>query len=134
MIDFSNEIFTRIAEKVWEEHGKGVKVIGEYVDVPKEFPCVTVDEIFNTPTELDSGSKPKYAAVTYRVQVFSNKKNNGKRAEARKIYATVADEMYAMNLMGKTYTTTPEVYNANIYQIRGTFESSIRDDGTIFRR
>lgn len=133
MIDYSNEIFTRIADKVQAEHGKGVKVIGEYVDIPKEFPCVAVDEIYTVPAELDSGNKPKYAAVTYRVQVFSNKKN-GKRAEARKIYATVADELYAMNLIGKTYTTTPEVYNANIYQIRGTFEGSIRTDGVIFRR
>lgn len=133
MIDFSNEIFTRIAKKVWEEHGEEVEVKGEYVDIPKKFPCVTIDETFNTPTELDSGSKPKYAAVTYRVQVFSNKKN-GKRAEARKIYSTVADEMYAMNLIGKTYTTTPEIYNADIYQIRGTFEAAIRSDGIVFRR
>ena len=133
MIDYSNEIFTRIADKVREQHGKGVRIIGEYVDIPKEFPCVTVDEIYTVPTELDSGSQPKFAGVTYRVQVFSNKKS-GKRAEAREIYSTVADEMYAMNLVGKSYTTTPEVYNANIYQIRGTFEGTIRDDGVVFRR
>lgn len=132
MIDYSNPIFNRIAQKVWEVHGKGVKVVGEYVDIPKEFPCVAIDEIYNIPTELDSGEQ-KYAAVTYRVQTFSNKRS-GKRAEAREIYSTVADEMYAMNLMGKTYTATPDVYNANIYQITGTFEGTIRNDGMIFRR
>jgi hypothetical protein len=132
MIDYSNPIFNRIAQKVWEVHGKSVKVVGEYVDTPKEFPCVAIDEIYNIPTELDSG-EPKYAAVTYRVQVFSNKRS-GKRAEAREIYSTVADEMYSINLMGKTYTATPDVYNANIYQIRGTFEGAIRKDGMIFRR
>ena len=132
MIDFSNPIFNRIAEKVRAVHGDGVKVIGEYIDIPTDFPCVAIDEIYNVPTELDSGEQ-KYAAVTYRVQVFSNKRG-GKRAQAREIYSTVADEMYAMNLMGKTYTTTPDVYNANIYQIRGTFEGAIRKDGMIFRR
>lgn len=132
MIDFSNPIFNRIVEKVKSVHGSGVKVVGEYVDIPKEFPCVAIDEIFNTPTELDSGEQ-KYAAVTYRVQVFSNKRS-GKRAEAREIYSTVADELYSMNLVGKTFTTTPDVYNANIYQIRGTFEGAIRKDGMIFRR
>jgi hypothetical protein len=132
MIDYSNPIFNRIAQKVWEVHGKEVRVIGEYVDIPKEFPCVAIDETYNIPTEIDSG-KQKYAAVTYRVQVFSNKRS-GKRAEAREIYSTVADEMYDINLMGKTYTTTPDVYNANIYQIRGTFEGVIREDGMIFRR
>ena len=133
MQDFSNEIFTRIKNKVHGIHGSAVKVVGEYVDMPKEFPCVSVDEIFNTPSELDSGSEPKYYSVTYRVQVFSNKKN-GKRSEARAIYSTIADEMYAMNLIGKTYTTTPEVYNASIYQIRATFDCHIRADGTMFRR
>lgn len=132
MIDFSNPIFNRIAEKVWEIHGKGVEVVGEYVDIPSKFPCVAIDEINNTPAEIDSGMQ-KYAAVTYRVQVFSNKRS-GKRAEAREIYSTVADEMYNMNLIGKTYTTTPDVYRANIYQIRGTFEGAIRNDGMIFRR
>ena len=132
MIDYSNEIFTRIAHKVWDVHGEKVKVVGEYVDIPKEFPCVAIEETFNIPAEVDSG-KRKYAAVTYRVQVFSNKRS-GKRAEAREIYSTVADEMYGMNLIGKTYTTTPDVYNANIYEIRGTFEGAIREDGMIFRR
>ena len=132
MIDYSNEIFTAIANKVREIHGKDIKVVGEYVDVPKTFPCVTIDEISNIPTHIDSGNV-KLAAVTYRVQVFSNKKA-GKRAEARSIYATVSDALYELNLIGKTYTVTPEVYNANVYQIKGTFEGSIRHDGMIFRR
>lgn len=133
MQDFSNEIFTKIKDRVQEVHGSSVKVVGEYVDMPKTFPCVAIDEISNVPAELDSSGEPKFYAVTYRVQVFSNKKN-GKRSEARAIYATIADEMYSMNLIGKTYTTTPEVYNASIYQIRATFDCHIRADGTMFRR
>ena len=128
MIDFSNEVFTRIANAV----GDNVMVLGEYVETPSEFPCVTVDEIFNIPANLDSG-EDKYADVTYRIQVFSNKKK-GKRAEARKIYSEVADVLYELNLMVKTYTTTPTVYNSQIYEIQATAEGCIRKDGTMFRR
>jgi len=39
-----------------------------------------------------------------------------------------------MNLIRKTYTTTPDVYNSSIYQITATFEAEIRSDGMIFRR
>ena len=133
MQDFSNEIFTKIKDRVHEVHGSSVKVVGEYVDMPKTFPCVAIDEIYNVPAELDSGESQKGCDVTYRVQIFSNKKN-GKRSEARAIFSTISDEMYSMNLIGKTYTTTPEVYNASIYQIRATFDCHIRADGTMFRR
>lgn len=132
MIDFSNEIFTEIFNKVKEAHGEKVKVIGEYVKVPDKFPCVTVDETHNVPYEVDSGVE-KYSAITYRVQVFSNK-NAGKRAEAREIYKTVSDTMFDMNLISKTYRATPDVYNGNIYEIQGTFEGAIDRNGVIYRR
>lgn len=132
MIDYSNEIFTRIANAVWAKHGKDAQVIGEYVATPKRFPCVTVDEMLNIPSQKDN-QKEKYVDVTYRVQVFSNKER-GKRAEARQIFQTVSDVMYELNLMGKTYTPLPEVYNSEIYQIKATFEATIKDDGTIYRR
>jgi hypothetical protein len=107
-------------------------VIGEYVKVPDKFPCVTVDETHNVPYEVDSGVE-KYSAITYRVQVFSNKKE-GKRAEARGIYKTVADAMFDMNLISKTYRPTPDVYNGNIYEIQSTFEGAIDRNGVIYRR
>ena len=132
MIDFSNEIFTEIFNTVKEVHGEKVKVIGEYVKIPDEFPCVTVDETHNVPYETDSGAE-KYSAITYRVQVFSNKRA-GKRAEAREIYKTVSDKMFDMNLIAKTYRTTPDMYNSNIYEIQGTFEGAIDRVGVLYRR
>lgn len=132
MIDFSNEIFTEIFNKVKEVHGENVKVVGEHVDVPDSFPCVTVDETYNAPFQLDSGVE-KYSAITYRVQVFSNKKA-GKRAEAREIYKTVSDLLFGLNLVAKTYRSTPDMYNSNIYEIQGTFEGAIDRNGVIYRR
>lgn len=132
MIDFSNEIFTAIFNKVKEVHGENVKVIGEHVDVPDSFPCVTVDETYNVPFQLDSGVE-KYSAITYRVQVFSNKKS-GKRAEAREIYKTVSDLMFSLNLVTRTYHSTPDMYNSYIYEIQGTFDGAIDRNGVIYRR
>ena len=91
MIDFSNEIFNAVAKHLRSLY-KGIQVKGEYVATPAKFPTVTIDEIGNIPTELDSAATNKYADVVYRVQVFSNKAN-GKRAEAREIYKAVDEKL-----------------------------------------
>lgn len=131
MIDKSHEIFTAIAAPLREKY-RPIKVIGENVGIPAEFPCVAIDETYNIPTHLDTSSKEKYDSVTYRVQVFCTGAN--RRAQAREIFATVADVCWGLNLVRKTYTTMPEAYNSNIYCISATFEADIRDDGTIYRR
>lgn len=131
MIDFTNAIYTEIYNEIVLKHGSAVKVQGEFVSIPTSFPTVTIDEIYNVPAEIDSGNQ-KYANVTYRIQVFSNA--DGKRTEARNLFKTVSDKLYSMNLIGKTYTTTPDVYNSSVYEIQATFEGVISKDGTIYRR
>ena len=131
MIDFSNEIFNTVAKRLRSVFS-GIQVMGEHISAPSKFPTVTVDETRNIPTNLDSGKFGKYAAVTYRIQVFSNK-TNGKRAEARSIYNTVDTVMQELGLYAKTYTTTPTIYNSEIYCITATYEGVIGEDGTIYR-
>lgn len=131
MIDVSNEVFTRIANKVRAEHAQAT-VIGENVRSTNQFPCVTIDETYNVPSQLDTSDSEPFAEVTYRVQVFCT--GEGKRAQARSIFKTVSDACWDMNLIRKTYTTTPDVYNSSIYQITATFEAEVRHDGMIFRR
>lgn len=130
MIDYSNEIFTYIKEEINKVHGN-VKVISESVNVPSEFPCVTIED-YSTPSHLDSG-KQKYADLTYRVKVFSNKKI-GKRAEAREIFSTLADAMYDMNLILKAFVPLPAMYAGEIYEIDASFEAAIDKEGNIYRR
>lgn len=131
MIDVSNEIFSVLADAVREAH-PSVTVIGENLRVPTNFPCVTIDEINNLPSRLDTSETEPFAEVTYRVQVFCT--GAGKRAQARNIFATVDSACFRMNLIRKTFTTTPDVYNSSIYQINATFEAEVRRDGMIFRR
>lgn len=130
IIDYSNEIFNAVATDLRSVY-EGIKVVGEYVSSPSLFPTVTIDEISNVPTHLDSAVLPKYAEVQYRVQVFCN--GIGKRAKAREIYATVAKRLSLMGLVGVTYTTTPAIYNSEIYCITGTFRGVVDRDGVIYR-
>jgi hypothetical protein len=131
VIDFSNEIFNAVAKHLRSLY-KGIQVKGEYVATPAKFPTVTIDEIGNIPTELDSAVMNKYADVVYRVQVFSNKEN-GKRAEAREIYKSVDEKLMELGLFAKTFTTTPAIYNSEIYSITATYGGIIDRDGVIYR-
>lgn len=130
MIDFSNEIFNAVATDLRSVY-EGIKVVGEYVASPSLFPTVTIDEIGNVPAHLDSATLPKYAEVQYRVQVFCN--GSGKRAKAREIYGVVAERLSLMGLVGVTYTTTPAIYNSEVYCITGTFRGVLDRNGVIYR-
>ena len=130
MIDYSNEIFSKIAELLRAEI-EGITVIGEYVSTPSKFPTVTVDETDNRPVNRDSAKTEKYAAVVYRVQVFCN--GTGKRALARKIFGIIANQFTDLNFTRRTYNTTPDVYNSSVYQITATFGAVIDENGTIYK-
>lgn len=134
MIDYQNEIFTRVATALRSEH-TGTTVTGEYTRSPSKFPTVTLDEVENvTVNELvDSSDEERYSGVGYRLQVFSNKEG-GKKAEARAIFATADKEMRGMGFRRITYSTTPEIYDSTIYSIVATYEAIVDVDGFIYKR
>ena len=131
MIDVSNEIFNAVATDLRSAYS-GIKVVGEYVSSPSLFPTVTIDEVSNIPTHLDSATSSKYARVTYRVQVFSNSKS-GKRRQAREIYAHLDGVLQGLGLFAVTYSTTPAIYNSEVYCITATYEAVVDRNGAIFR-
>lgn len=134
MIDFNNEAFTAVATVVRKAH-PGTTVTGEYTRKPSQFPTVTLDETQNVMVDWleDSSNEEKFAGVTYRLQVFSNKQN-GKRAEAREIFATADAEMRRMGFRRVTYTTTPEIYDSTIYNINATYEAVVSAAGCVYKR
>jgi hypothetical protein len=131
VIDYSNEIFDAVAKDLRSAY-KSIKVVGEYVAAPTVFPTVTIDETGNVPAHLDGAVNNKYARVTYRVQVFSNLKS-GKRSQAREIYSRVDEKLQEMGLYAVTYTTTPAIYNSEVYCITATYEAVVDRNGVIFR-
>ena len=130
MIDFSNEIFNTVAVDL-RSLFEGIQVVGEYVETPAKFPTVTLDEIRNIPTPLDSAVENKYAAVVYRSQIFCN--GVGKRKKAREIFNSLDKILMGLGLYVKSYTTTPAIYNSEVYCITATHEGVIGADGTIYR-
>lgn len=134
MLDYSNEIFTTIANAIRDAH-PGATVIGEYTRQPSKFPTATLDETQNVMVDHleDSSNEESFAGVTYRLQVFSNKQS-GKRAEARAIFATADAEMRRMGFRRVTYTTTPEIYDSTIYSITATYEAVVSAAGYVYKR
>lgn len=134
MIDVNNEVFTNVATRVRDQH-TGTTVTGEYTRMPSKFPTVTLDEIQNVVVDRleDSTNEEKFAGVTYRLQVFSNKQT-GKKAEARAIFATADAEMRRMGFRRVTYTTTPEIYESTIYNITATYEAVVSAAGYVYKR
>lgn len=130
MIDYSNEVFSVVAKDLRSLY-PDIQVIGEYVETPAQFPTVTLDEVNNVPVHLDSGKTNDYARVLYRSQVFCN--GVGKRQKARAIYDTVDQILMELGLFAKSYTTTPAIYNSEIYCITATHEGVIGKDGVIYR-
>ena len=134
MIDFNNEVFTTVATAVRTNH-VGTTVTGEYTRRPSKFPTVTLDETQNVMVDRleDSSNEEKFAGVTYRLQVFTNKQN-GKKAEARAIFATADAEMRRMGFRRVTYTTTPEIYDSTVYEISATYEAVVSAAGYMYKR
>ena len=130
MIDYSNEVFNTVAKDLRSLYSD-LQVVGEYVETPAQFPTVTLDEIYNVPVHLDSGATNKYARVMYRSQIFCN--GVGKRQRARDIYDSLDRILMGVGLVAKTYSTTPAIYNSEIYCITATHEGVIGEDGVIYR-
>ena len=88
MIDYFNSIFTAVATEL-RKQVPGIFVTGEINDSNvKKFPCVQIEENSNLPVHRDSASRSKYAAVSLRVRVYSNK-TSGRISEARSIVGIV---------------------------------------------
>lgn len=134
MIDVNNEIFATVAGVVRESH-VGITVIGESVRKPSKFPTLTIDETENVMVDRleDSSKEEKFAGVAYKLQVFSNKQS-GKKAEARRIFATADAEMRRMGFQRVTFTVTPEIYESTIYQINATYEAVVSAAGYVYKR
>lgn len=134
MIDRLNEIFSLVAEQVRATH-PDTTITGEFNRSESRFPVVTLDEIQNISVDRleDSSGEEKFAGVTYRLQVSSNK-ISGKKQESRSIFATADAIMRSLGLHRVTYTTTPEIYESTVYSITATYEATIDRDGTVYRR
>lgn len=132
MIDFENEIFTRIRNRVIGDFpGADVDSMENYM--PSHFPFVTVVEAENSvrQTERSSGGIENFANLMYEINVYT--RGDAKKTTAREIFAAVNDEFLKMGFSrtNKTYVTFNSAEN---FRIVGRFTAAIGADGTVYRR
>ena len=134
MIDVENQIFSTVASAVREKY-PSIFMTGEYVMSPSSFPCVSLVKIDNAVYRNTSTNtvEENHAAVTYEVNVYSNK-STGKKAECKAIIALIDTQLANM---GFTRTMLEPVLNmdeANIYRMLGRYRAVVSKEHTIFRR
>lgn len=133
MIDFENEIYTRVVERVQALHGD-VEFSGIDERIPSKFPFVSLVEADNTTRTdtIDSGSFENHANVMYEVNVYSNK-SGGRKAECRAILATI-DETFIRMGFARTMRNPVSMDDATIYRMVARYTAAIDKNGKIYRR
>ena len=134
MIDAEQEIFSEISAKVRAKYPK-IFMTGEYVSAPSAFPCVSLVEIDNATfrnSQTQSGHE-NHAAVTYELNVYSNKKT-GKKAECKEIAAFIDELLMGRNFTRMLLEPIPNTQDATIYRMLGRYRAVIDKNHTIYRR
>ena len=132
MIDYFNSIYTAVAKEL-RKQVPGILVTSEIDDrLVKRFPCVQIEENNNLPVHIDSAGHSKYAAVSLRVRVYSNK-NTGRIEEARSIVGIVDSVLEPLKIYRKSFAPLNGLYNNSVYRIECSYGATIGEDGMIYR-
>ena len=133
MIDFENQIYTKIATRLRSEF-PNIKCKSITTYTPEEFPMVCIEEADNYANRYtrDTESNENFADVMYEVNVYSNKANTSK-SEAKKILAVADAEFEALGFT-RTVRTMLAMNNAQICRMFARYQATIGKDGQIYRR
>lgn len=132
MIDYFNSIYTAVAKEL-RKRVPSILVTSEIDDSSvKRFPCVQIEENSNLPVHIDSAGRSKYAAVSLRARVYSNK-NPGRKAEARFIIGIVDSVLEPLKIYRKSFAPLNGLYNNSVYRIDCSYGATIGEDGMIYR-
>lgn len=132
MIDVESKVYTPIAAALRSEF-PGIKVSGEYVPAPSDFPYVSIVETdnFMTRSHMDNGSTERFARIVYEVNIYSNKAAM-KKSECRAIAKVIDRIMYSMNFRRTALAPIPNMDNASIYRIVARYRAET-DGENIYR-
>ena len=132
MIDIENELFNIIATDLRTKFAN-IKLYGELILTPTEFPCVCIEEADNyifTKTS-DSGELENHVNVMYEFNVYSNKAS-GKKTECKTIFKAIDSIMAKLGFVRQSLTPMNET--TNIYRLVGRYTAIVSKDKTIYRR
>lgn len=134
MIDVENEIFSEISTVVRAAY-PDIFMTGEYVKSPSSFPCVSLVEISNAVYRNSSTTsvEENHAAVTYEVNVYSNK-SKSKKAQCREIMNVIDTRLAEIGFTRMMLEPVPNMEDATIYRMLGRYRAVVGEDHTIYRR
>lgn len=134
MIDVENEIFSIIAKAVRNVY-PDIYMVGEYVQSPPKFPCVSLVEMDNsayTRTQTSS-SVENHVELMYELNVYSNKKS-GKKSECKAIAALIDNELAALGFSRTMLQPIPNMADVTVYRMVGRYRVVVSKDKTFYRR
>lgn len=134
MIDVENEVFNSVATDVRAKY-PDIRMVGEYVKIPSEFPCVSLVEVDNQSYQRteDSGSSENHVSVMYEVNGYSNT-TVGKKAECKAIMTLIDKRMMALGFARIMLQPIPNLDDATIYRMVARYSAVISKDKVIYRR
>lgn len=133
MIDFEAQIVTAVENALTSDY-PSISVESVETYSPSVFPFVSVIEIDNSVVKStqDSTHNENHAAVTYEINVFSNKAD-GRKAQCKAIASQVDSVMLRLGFT--RITSSPVVMDkASIYRRVMRYTAIISTDGVIYRR
>lgn len=134
MIDIESEIFSKVSTAVRAAY-PNIYMVGEYVNAPSKFPCVSLVEMDNQSYQRteDSGSSENHVSVMYELNVYSNK-SVGKKSECKAIAALIDEQMLALGFARTMLQPIPNMDDATIYRMVGRYSAVISKNKTVYRR
>ena len=143
MIDIESKIFMIVYNAVMA-YDNTIYVTSEASIAPPSFPAVYVEQIdsYNPPEYRISSHEELYAAMTFNVEVYSNKAS-GKKQEAKNILTVIDNAMRVAglrrtmsNYVDLTDNRNSSVSNRNqsIIRLLGRYECLADADGNIYAR
>lgn len=134
MIDVENKIYNAVRESVIDQY-PDVFMVGEYVQAPSSFPCVSFVEVYNSVNKDSSTNEEieNHAIITYEANVYSNK-IRGKKAQCRDILRVIDDKMSKLGFTRNFSQSVPNIADATIYRMYARYQAIVDNNDTIYRR
>lgn len=133
MNDIENDVFTLVATALRAEYGaNNIFITGEYTPTPPKFPCVYLHEADNFNNGYDGCNHEIVTGTMYEVEIYSNKQN-GKKAEAKKIMKSVDDILTPLGFRRNLIQQIPNMSDATIFRLLARYSANVIDN-EIYRR
>lgn len=134
MINIEPQLYTQIADRVLASY-PNTWVTNVYTATPPMFPCVycTMEDNSVFRRTRSSTVVENHGALSYRVEVFSNRVNEAKY-EAEDIMAAVDEVLESLNFTRTSCSPAPNLYDASVYRLVAHYRAIVGKDHTIYRR